>query len=176
MDIFLNDPDCKQIVVVTNSDDYHKSVSEGTTGKVVIAKGGETRQESVTNGLEAVICDYVFIHDGARPFLAKESLEHLKEAMEVEDAACLMVPCKDTIKRVEGDYIVQTIPRQELRAAQTPQCFKTELIRTCMAQANEEGFLGTDDCMLVERYSDVRIRVVEGTFENKKITTPDDLK
>lgn len=176
MDIFLKDDDCKQVVVVTNSDDYHKSIAEGTTGKVVLAKGGATRQESVSNGLEAVICDVVFIHDGARPYLAKESLAALKEAMETEQAVCLMVPCKDTIKRVEGDYIVETIDRNVLRAAQTPQCFKTDLIRTCMEKAWEENFIGTDDSMLVEKYSDVKVRVVEGTFENKKITTPEDLK
>lgn len=176
MDIFLNDEDCKQVVVVTNSDDYHKKIATGTTGKVVLAQGGETRQDSVANGLEAVICDTVFIHDGARPFLAKESLDALKEVMQSEDAACLMVPCTDTIKRVEGDYVVETIPRTVLRAAQTPQCFKTELILSCMEQAKAEGFIGTDDCSLVEKYSHTKVRVVEGTFENKKITTPEDIK
>ena len=176
MKLFEEDEDCRQVIIVTDTDEFHKKIAIESNGKIVLAQGGETRQDSVHNGLKTVISDIVFIHDGARPFLAKESLEALKKAMETEEAACLLVPCTDTMKRVEGDYIVETIPRNELMAAQTPQCFKTQLIIDCIHQADEEHFIGTDDCMLVEKYSDVKIRVVEGTPENIKITTPEDLK
>ncbi len=176
MSLFIWDEDCKQIVVVTDNRDYHEHIKENASGKIMIAKGGETRQDSVANGLEAVISDKVMIHDGARPYLDEETLMAVKRELEQEEAVCVMVPCTDTIKRVEGDYIVETIPRVELRAAQTPQAFSTDLIRSCMKKAQEDHYVGTDDCSLVEKYSDVKIKIVEGTFENKKITTMEDLK
>lgn len=176
MSLFIWDEDCKQIVVVTDNHDYRTHIKDNAKGKVVIAKGGETRQDSVANGLEAVICDKVMIHDGARPYLDEETLMAVKRELETEEAVCVMVPCTDTIKKVEEGYIVETIPRNTLMAAQTPQAFSTDLIRTCMKRAQEDHFIGTDDCSLVEKYSTTPIKIVEGTFENKKITTLEDLK
>lgn len=174
LDVFREDPDCRQIVVVTDSVMFRDHIQQ--TGQITLAAGGGTRQESVCHGLMAVLCDTVFIHDGARPFLSKECLEDLKKAMEKEQAACLMVPCKDTIKHVEDDYIVETYERSTLRCAQTPQAFRTELILACMQKAAQEQYTGTDDCSLVERYSGVKIRAVAGSYENYKITTPEDLR
>lgn len=176
MSLFVEDEDCIQIVVVTDNEDYHKYIKENATGKIVIAQGGETRQESVANGVHAAICEKIMIHDGARPFLDKETLQRVKEALEIEDAVCVMVPCKDTIKRCQDGYIVETLVRQELMAAQTPQAFTTALYRECMEKAEEEGYQATDDCALVERYSNIRIKIVEGSYKNKKITTIEDLQ
>ena len=120
--------------------------------------------------------DIVLIHDGARPFLSKDNLEEIKQAMVKEEAACLLVPCKDTIKITENGYIVETLPREKLMAAQTPQAFRTETLLRYMRQAEAEGFQATDDCSIWERYSKSGIRVITGSYANKKITTKEDLQ
>ncbi|MCH4207028.1 MAG: 2-C-methyl-D-erythritol 4-phosphate cytidylyltransferase [Solobacterium sp.] len=175
MDLFLKDQDCRQIVVVTDPEVYRHEMTGSLAGKVVLAKGGATRQESVSSGLKAVISDYVMVHDGARPFLDESSLNALKQALSEVDAACLLVRVKDTIKVVQDGYVVSTPERDTLYAALTPQAFKTQLLISCMEQAQQEGFTGTDDSSLVERYSDVKVKAVEGSYANRKITTPEDL-
>jgi 2-C-methyl-D-erythritol 4-phosphate cytidylyltransferase len=175
MDIFLNDEDCVQITVVTAAQDYYHNVKGRWPGKITLARGGETRQQSVSNGLNTVIGEAVMIHDGARPFLDRESLERLKKVLETEDAALLCVPCKDTIKVVTDGYITETPDRNTLMNAQTPQAFRTELLVECMRKAAEDGFTGTADTSLVERYSSARVKAVEGSYANIKITVPEDL-
>ncbi len=175
MDVFLRDADCIQLVIVTDARTYMSEIPGRVPGKVVFAKGGSTRQESVENGLQAVIADVVMIHDGARPYLSKECLDSMKKAMETEQAACLCVPCKDTIKVIEGDHIVSTPDRAGLAAAQTPQAFRTEVILDCLRRAKKEGFTGTDDASLAERCG-YRVKAVMGSYENIKITTPEDLR
>ena len=174
MALFLEDDDCEQIVVVTDPAMYLRHI--GPDGKVVLAAGGETRQESVFNGLKAVVSGTVFIHDGARPYLSKQDLEAVKQAMETWDAACLAVPSKDTVKIVHDGCIVSTPERSTVYNAQTPQAFRTVLLRRCMAEAVRDGYTGTDDCSVVERYSDVPVHIVSGSYENIKLTTPEDLR
>ncbi len=176
MDIFLSDPDCCEIVVVTDSETFRKEIPGRIPGRVVLVSGGPSREESVSNGLNAVTSEVVFVHDGARPYLSRTCLEKMKQAMETEEAACLMVPCKDTIKVVQNGYIVKTIERNTIQAAQTPQAFRTELLVHCMDLARKEGYQGTDDCSMVEHFSSAKIRAVPGSYENFKITTPEDLK
>lgn len=173
---FLKDNDCKQIIVVTDIEDYRSNIHHDYLGKVVLVSGGQTRQESVMNGLHAVVCDTVMVHDGARPFLCKESLESLKQAMETERAACLMVPVVDTVKVVRDGYVETTLERETLMNAQTPQAFQTKLLCDCMSKALQEGYVGTDDCSLIERYSDVKVKVVLGDNLNKKITSNEDIQ
>ena len=175
LSVFLNDPDCSQVVVVTDPYTFRQEIGTDTVGKIVIARGGSTRQQSVYNGLMSVLEDRVLIHDGARPFLSYDALQRLKEAMETEQAALLMVPCKDTIKRVKDGYVEETYDRSTLACAQTPQAFDTSLLIRCMHCANEEGWTGTDDASLVERYGNVRIKAVEGDYANLKVTTPEDI-
>lgn len=176
LSVFMDDPDCTQIVVVTDPVLFRKEIGTRCIGKVVLVKGGSTRQQSVHNGLMAVLEDKVFIHDGARPFLSEEALERLKKTMEHEKAALLTVPCKDTVKKVKDGYIEKTYDRATLVNAQTPQAFDTELIINCMEKAFKDAFTGTDDASLVEKYSDVRIASVEGDYSNLKITTPEDVR
>ena len=177
VDVFLNDPDCGQIVVVTDPGEFRKNYTKRHDGRIVLCQGGSTRQESVNNGLAAVMLDTVMIHDGARPFLDQDSLNRLKNAMETEDAALLCVACKDTIKKADDNgYIVETYERSTLRSAQTPQAFRTSVIMDAMEKAIADGYTGTDDCSLVERYSSVRIKAVEGSYGNFKVTTPEDLR
>lgn len=175
MDIFMNDSDCVQITVVTDAQNYYDNVKGFWPGKITLVRGGNTRQESVSHGLDTVFAETVMIHDGARPFLDKDSLERLKQTMETEKAALLCVPSKDTIKVVRDGYIVETPDRNTLMNAQTPQAFDTELLVGCMEKAFKEGYTGTDDTSLIERYSDVRVKAVEGSYANLKITVPEDL-
>ena len=176
MDLFVKDADCEEIVVVTDAEMYYRMTGGNTTGRVVLASGGKTRQESVWNGLQAVISDVVLIHDAARPFLSAECLSAIKEVMETEDAACLAVKCKDTIKLSENGYFTETLPREKLLSAQTPQAFKTSVIFEAMRAAIRDGYQATDDCSLVEYCGNARVKAVEGSYENIKITTPEDLR
>ena len=116
------------------------------------------------------------IHDGARPFLSQDLLDSIKNTLTTEDACLLMVPCKDTIKKVIDGYVETTYDRSTLMAAQTPQAFKTDLILSCTKKAMEENYTGTDDASLVEKYSDVKVKAVEGSYANIKITTIEDLR
>ena len=173
--VFQNDPDCRQIVVVTDPLSFRREIGEKTDGRTVLVKGGNTRQQSVYNGLMAVTEKKVFIHDGARPYLSMEALERLKKAMETEQAALLTVPCKDTVKKVTDGYIEKTYDRSVLICAQTPQAFDTDLLISCMDKAFCDHFTGTDDASVVERYGNVAISAVEGDYANLKITTPEDI-
>lgn len=173
---FMNDSDCTQIIVVTDPQEFGKQMKKEIQDQAEVCAGGSTRQESVSKGLSRVTNAYVMIHDGARPFINKELLDRLKESMKDERAALLMVPVKDTIKKVRDGYVEETLVRSELMAAQTPQMFETELIRNCMNQAITDGYTGTDDASLVEKYADVKVKAVEGAYANRKITTPEDLQ
>lgn len=174
MRLFLEDVECREMIIVTDSARYIEEIHL-FEGRIVLVQGGFSRQESVANGLYAVTEDIVMVHDGARPYLSKEDLTALKQAMKTEQAACLAVPVKDTIKQISGDYILNTPFRETLVAAQTPQAFQTKLLLSCMKKAEKSGYTGTDDCSLVERFSDARIRLVKGNYGNRKITTPEDL-
>ena len=176
VEVFLQHPDCKQIVLVTDMEDPYSKQLSAQYGRLVVARGGATRQESVYSGLKGTLCDYVLIHDGARPYVSLELIERIKMALETEKAALLAISSKDTVKRVKDDYVLETYPRSELMLAQTPQGFETDLILECYKKAKKEGYLATDDASLVEYYSDVPVKIVEGSPSNFKITTPDDLR
>lgn len=176
VEVFLQDPDCKQIVLVTDMEDPYSKQLSAQYGRLVVARGGATRQESVYSGLKGTLCDYVLIHDGARPYVSLGLIERIKRALETEKAALLAISSKDTVKRVKDGYVLETYPRSELMLAQTPQGFETDLILECYKKAKKEGYLATDDASLVEYYSDVPVKIVEGSPSNFKITTPDDLR
>ena len=173
---FLEDPNCKQIVIVTNRTDMHKIVIEHEVGHIVHVNGGPTRQDSVFQGLMAVSEDVVLIHDGARPWIDSDSINRLLEVMDTEKAAILAVKTKDIIKEVEDGYITRTINKENYQSAQTPQAFQTSLIIDAYLRANEQGVFVNDDAQAIELMTDVKVRVVEGSYLNNKITTRDDLK
>lgn len=175
MEIFLNDERCKQIVVVTKEeelDDLKKLIS---SKKIDYVFGGKERQDSVYNGLQVVKEDYVLIHDGARPYLKKENIDDILECLNKNDACLLIVPVKDTIKVCIDGNIVKTLPREQLVQAQTPQAFKTELIKRCYQKGKDENYIATDDASLVEYFENTEVKAVLGSYSNIKITTPDDL-
>ena len=177
LSVFLSDEDCKQVVLVCA--DYEKEyVSEHYSydTRIQIVQGGKTRQDSVYNGLQVVNQDYVMIHDGARPFVEEKWISDLKHTLETESACLLMVPSVDTTKIVVDGYVKESLERKLVYHAQTPQCFKTGLIKECHQLAKNKQVQATDDAQLVEWFSDVKVKVVLSSFTNKKITLPEDLK
>jgi 2-C-methyl-D-erythritol 4-phosphate cytidylyltransferase len=142
-----------------------------------VSAGGSVRQESVMNGMALVPpgCDVVVVHDGVRPFVTAAQIERAA-GVAARDGACIVAtPLHETIKRAGADGCVEeTVDRQTLWAAQTPQCFQTRLFAEALARASRDGFVGTDEASLVERLG-VRIAIVEGDARNIKITTPADL-
>ncbi|MCM2356624.1 MAG: 2-C-methyl-D-erythritol 4-phosphate cytidylyltransferase [Geobacteraceae bacterium] len=143
-----------------------------------IVPGGAERQHSVLNGLRAVADagddDVVLIHDGVRPFIPVQVLERAVAAATVHDGALVAVPAKDTVKVVMDGIVRETPARENIWLAQTPQAFRYGVIRAAHEIAAAEGFLGTDDAMLVERL-EKEVHVVLGDYRNIKITTPEDL-
>lgn len=177
LSVFLSDEDCKQVVLVCA--DYEKDyVTENYLydSRIQVVTGGQTRQDSVYNGLQIVDQDYVMIHDGARPFVEKKWILDLKHSLETVDACLLMVPSVDTTKIVVDGYVKESLERKLVYHAQTPQCFKTDLIKECHQLARNKQVQATDDAQLVEWFSKVRVKVVLSSFTNKKITLPEDLK
>lgn len=142
-------------------------------------EGGAERIWSVRNGLKQASGDVVMIHDGARPCITPAGIEACRRMAEEEEALILAVPVKDTIKQVDDKgYIQATPPRNTLYAAQTPQVFNRELLSAAYKamEQDPEAVLSTDDAGLIERYTNGRVKVVEGSYYNVKLTTQEDLK
>jgi 2-C-methyl-D-erythritol 4-phosphate cytidylyltransferase len=136
--------------------------------------GGATRAESVLRGLETLEGDgVVAVHDGVRPFVTPEEIDRTVREAEEYGAAVLAMPAVDTIKVVENGAVIRTPERASLWQAQTPQCFRIELLRRAYAQPGALGPDPTDDSSLVERLG-ATVRVVEGGAHNFKLTTPRD--
>ena len=145
--------------------------------RIRVVKGGKERQDSVWNGLAALSgeSEIVAVHDGIRPFITPLLIGECIRAAERWGAVTVMRPLKETVKAVEKDRVIETLDRSKLWIAQTPQVFRTALIREAHERARSEGYYGTDDCILVERLG-YAVHVVEGSDMNIKITTPADLK
>ena len=146
-----------------------------------IIPGGAERQDSVRNGLQALVEDdlaqserVVLIHDGARPLFNPQLLPQLLDVIAEQSACIVGVPSKDTIKEVDNGLISNTPDRRRLWQAQTPQGFRYQLIADAFAKADAEQFLGTDDASLLERYG-MPVAILQGDYRNIKVTTPEDL-
>lgn len=170
-----------EIVIVTRSDSIVlcKSIADeyGFSKVTVITEGGATRQQSVKNGIEQVSsdCEYVLIHDGARPLIDTDDIVACIESVMEHKASAVGVPVKDTVKySADGKFIEKTVDRSKLWLIQTPQAFEKSLIQKCHSMAEADGFEATDDCMLAEHYG-VSVALVEGKYENIKITSPSDI-
>lgn len=143
-----------------------------------IVEGGKERYHSVYEGLKAAgEADYVLIHDGARPFVSQSIIERTVEAV-CEYKACVVgMPVKDTIKIVDEDTFAKETPnRSTVWMVQTPQAFSYPLIYDAYTgMLAEEDTAITDDAMVVERMTDYKVKLIEGSYQNIKITTPEDL-
>lgn len=141
-----------------------------------VVSGGATRQESVLCGLGHIEpeCEIVVIHDCARPLIRPSTIEMTIEAAREYGAAIVSVPMRDTIKVDQEGYVAETPERDLLRAARTPQAFQREIIEKAYISAAEEGFIATDDSMVVERLG-VKVRLLDDELDNIKITYEEDL-
>ena len=173
---FLEDDRCQQIVVVCRDDERDDFKKLCYNSKIEFVCGGKERQDSVYNGLQVVSSEYVFIHDGARPYLKIEHIDKLLEEVRLHKACLLMVPCKDTIKEVVDGKVVKTLRRELLMQAQTPQVFETSIVKEAYKRGIESGYMATDDAQMVEVFSNVDVYAVIGDYDNKKVTTQEDLR
>lgn len=142
-----------------------------------LVAGGETRQDSVFNGLKALPpdTDFVVVHDGVRPFVTDEMIFTCLEAAADWGAAVAAVPVKDTIKITDrSEFVVDTPDRNQLWAVQTPQVFRVDLLLEAHQHAHRKRIQLTDDAALVEQLG-FKVKCVMGSYSNLKITTPEDL-
>ena len=171
-----------EIILVTAQEDieYVKNniVLPHKINKVTkIVAGGQERYLSVYQGLLAAQnCDYVMIHDGARPFLTIDIIEDSIRAVQKYQACAVGVPLKDSIKKLgrEG-YIVENIERTDVWKVQTPQCFSYPMILGAYEKLLQSDIKTTDDTAVVEYFTEVKVKMLMGSYENIKITTLDDL-
>lgn len=144
-----------------------------------VVEGGAERYDSVMAGLKACAdCDYVFIHDGARPCIAKDIIDRCILSAWEHDACVVGVPSKDTIKIADENGFVSSTPdRSCVWNVQTPQGFSYELICRAYEAQGKAGMTGvTDDAMVVELQNMAKIHMIKGSYENIKVTTPEDIK
>lgn len=176
------------IILVTGAEDVdycrEQIVEKYHLNKVkAIVPGGRERYDSVFEGLRAAEgADYVLIHDGARPMLSLDIIQRSMEAVQAEEACAVGMPVKDTIKVVDAEnYAIQTPDRSTLWMVQTPQSFSYSVIMDAFAELTRRRETGesvptiTDDAMMVEQLLHHRVKLIEGSYENLKITTPEDL-
>ena len=182
IDKFYNNKNIDEIVVVVKEDEadfFRRNIIDKYGYKnIKIAFGGKERQDSVFNGLKAVNerCDIVLIHDGARPFVTDEIIKNSIECAKKNKCVIVGVPVKYTIKIINKDNEVCDTPnRSTLWSIQTPQVFEYLSIIKAHKIAKEKSYYGTDDSMLME-YLGYNVKVIEGSYNNIKITTPEDLK
>lgn len=178
---FEESPEIADIVVVVRAEHIKRTqflVAEHGFHKVrAVIEGGQSRQDSVRNGLAVVSpdCELIAIHDGARPFVTQEIISSCIATAKADGAAIASVPVSDSIKSSTDDrFVASTLDRNKLYAVQTPQVFRREIIVRAYQSAYTDGFIGTDDASLVERVG-FPVRIVLGSHENIKVTTPIDL-
>jgi 2-C-methyl-D-erythritol 4-phosphate cytidylyltransferase len=178
VDRFLAEPDVARIVVPVSTD-WLSPMQQALSGdRVQVVAGGETRQQSVRCGLQAAEgseFDVVAVHDAVRPFFNSQVFGRTVEAAHHDGAALPGIPVTDTIHGVHNETIAATLERRDLIAAQTPQCFRPQLLREVLERAAEEGIEGTDEAGLAARYG-FTVRVVPGDPLNFKITGPEDVE
>lgn len=177
--VFETDHQCESVTLAINPHDeaeLKKLLEAYSIQKVVaLVPGGKERQHSVFEALKTLKGEgIVLVHDGARPFIKQEIIHKLVLKAEKEGASLVAVPVKDTIKKVQNDEVVETVERSSLWAVQTPQAFRFSLLFEAHHNALNDDFLGTDDASLVERMG-TSVFVVEGDYDNIKLTTPEDL-
>jgi 2-C-methyl-D-erythritol 4-phosphate cytidylyltransferase len=143
---------------------------------LLVVAGGASRQESVWRALQsAPAAEIVIVHDAVRPFIDRRLIDAVIAAARTEGAAICALPIAETVKRVREGRVEATLDRSGLWAVQTPQAFRYPLLVEAHEKARRDGFVGTDDAMLVERLGHP-VRVVAGLERNIKITTPADLR
>lgn len=177
---FQKCPAVRDIVLVCREEDilpYSELAQAFGVDKLrTVTRGGDTRTASVLAGVSASPEDslLVAVHDGARPLVSEAVITEAVAAAAEHGAAAPVVPVKDSIKRIENGVIAADVPRDTLAAVQTPQVFRRELLLRALHQAAQSGRTYTDDCAAVEAIGQT-VRATHGSYENIKITTPEDI-
>lgn len=177
LDVLDSSPHINEIVLVMSANNLSQGCqlveSSGWAKVIDVCIGGERRQDSVRLGLERLSgCQWIVVHDGARPFIGPDLIENGLIAAQQTGAAIPGVPVKDTIKSAGPDMVVsKTIPREGLWAVQTPQFFSYQLLKQAHTEISDDV---TDDASMVERIGG-KVRLITGSYNNIKVTTPDDL-
>jgi len=177
--VFETDGACSGIIVAVHPQDekeFQALLNKYHIKKVIrFVPGGEERQFSIDNALKTVDSDgTILVHDAARPFIQRKHIYRLVEMAQETGAAIIGVPAKDTMKKVRDGAVVETVERSSLWAVQTPQAFRVSLLKEAYERADQDGFIGTDDASLVERLGKP-VAMVEGDYDNIKLTTPEDI-
>ncbi len=182
LDVFEKSEIIDEIVLVVGENQAEYCQNEivekyGFKKVTAIVQGGAERYHSVWNGLQEVKEGYVFIHDGARPFVDEEILGRAYDDVKAYQACVVGMPVKDTIKISDDEGCVAETPeRSRIWMIQTPQVFETELVKRAYQKLMEEGITNvTDDAMVVEQMLGNKVKLVKGSYENIKITTLEDL-
>jgi 2-C-methyl-D-erythritol 4-phosphate cytidylyltransferase len=171
------------LVVPKNDIEFCKDEIVSVYGfkKIVnITAGGSERQDSVFNGINAATNNakirpgVIAVHDGARPLVSLKIIEDVIRSAAASGAAIAAVPVKDTVKEANNGFVSKTLARNTLWSVQTPQAFWTETLLEAYKKAHEDNFIGTDESSLAERLG-VDVKIIEGSYENIKITTPVDM-
>ena len=179
---FQRSPEIDEIIPILSEEDMEtclRDVIEAfhLTKVKTLVVGGKERQDSVYNGIGKLEKDaaVVLVHDGVRPFVTHEMIRECVESARRGECVAVGVPLKDTVKEVDSKGIVrQTLEHSRLWAIQTPQAFPVKVLRKAYDESYKNKVYGTDDATLVER-SGTKVRVLMGSYENIKITTPEDL-
>ena len=177
--LFLQSDYIDEIIVAVpsaNVDSTHRDVLSMSAGKPVkVVSGGTRRQDSVKNGIDVSDSDstLVCIHDAARPFVTEDLIQRSISACEFADGAIVGIPSKDTVKFSENGLVKETLDREKIWLAQTPQCFHKNKLLQALDHAETENLTGTDESALMEAMG-FSIKLVEGESSNFKITTKDD--
>lgn len=176
-DVFKNNINISEIIIVSSKEDLntYQDILKDENIKYVI--GGSLRYESVKNGLEHVSNEYCLIHDGARCFITDDLINKIINATKEYDCCTLAVQSKDTLHYEEDGFIKETLNRNHTYLAQTPQGFKTSIILEAHNNLLKDHNINvTDDAMLVNTYTNHKVKLVESSYANIKVTTIEDLK
>ena len=179
---FQRAPEIDEIIPILSQEDMESCLRDiveryHITKVKTLVVGGKERQESVLHGLQKLEKDVsiVLVHDGVRPFVTQEMIREVVERARKGECVIFGVPVKDTVKEVDGKGMVRhTLDRRGLWAIQTPQAFPAKVLKHAYEESTKHNAIGTDDAMLVEQAGG-KVRVIMGSYENIKITTPEDL-
>ena len=174
LEVFKSIEEISEIILVVNDNNYQLAKELEKKYSVILVKGGAARAESVKNGVVAAKNDFVLVHDGARPFIKKELVLRVIEALRDFPCVIPVVPVKPAIKEVEDGFVVRTPDRAKLFEVQTPEGFKKEKLLDLYKDVSSLDDSIFDESILFER-AGLRVKVVEGDEANFKITTPFDL-
>lgn len=179
LDTFLKIQECKKVILVCSAGDLftiQRQIEKLNSKKIVLTIGGPHRQDSVYEGMKHAESETVLIHDGARVLIQTKDILAVANAVNENQAAALAMPAKDTIKEVYGGFVKHTLDREKLVQMQTPQGVHKDAFLSILKAAKTDLYYSSDDVSLVEKYSNMRIKILDGNAHNFKVTTPEDIE